>query len=149
MSSPASIRPAAESDAEPIARLSTELGYPADAQAIRQRLHTLLDSRNDRVIVALDSGEVVGWLQAHASHVLESGFRVEIVGLIVSPTVRRRGVGRDLVAEAERWAGSLGAEVVVVRSNAKRTESHSFYPALGYTADKTQVVYRKALAGSP
>jgi len=146
MSADPTLRPATEADAEAIARLSTELGYPAEDEAIRQRLRAILESGNDKVFVALDSsGAVAGWLQAHASHALESGFRVEIVGLIVSSRTRRTGVGRELVAEAERWAGSLGAQVVVVRSNVQRNESHSFYPALGFTVDKTQVVYRKGL----
>jgi GNAT superfamily N-acetyltransferase len=114
---------------------------------MRSRIRDILRSTGDLLIVAEDSLDgVVGWLQAHAAHIVESGFRVEITGLIVSPAARRRGVGRALVAEAERWAGSLSAEAVVVRSNAKRLESHRFYPALGYARTKTQEVYRKPLA---
>jgi GNAT superfamily N-acetyltransferase len=82
-------------------------------------------------------------LQAHAAHILESGLRVEITGMIVSPEVRRCGVGRLLVTEAERWAREKGAEVIVVRSNAQRVESHLFYPALGFRESKRQVVYRR------
>jgi GNAT superfamily N-acetyltransferase len=77
--------------------------------------------------------------------VLESGFRVEIVGLVVAEDCRRHGVGRELVQRAEQWAAGLGAATVVVRSNTKREESHRFYPALGYAATKTQAVYRKRL----
>jgi GNAT superfamily N-acetyltransferase len=91
---------------------------------------------------------MVGWLQAHASHVLESGFRVEITGLIVSPEARRQGIGRALVNRAEEWACKLGAKAIVVRSNVHRVESHTFYPALGYDVSKTQTVYRKRLNSS-
>ena len=52
-------------------------------------------------------------------------------------------MGRALVARAEEWAREISAPTVVVRSNAKRVESHEFYPSLGYEAYKTQVVYRK------
>jgi GNAT superfamily N-acetyltransferase len=98
------------------------------------------------IIVAADAaGAVVGWLQAHAATILESGFRVEITGLIIAPEQRRRGWGRLLVLEAEQWARSIGAEAVVVRSNVQRVESHAFYPALGFSATKTQKVYRKAM----
>jgi hypothetical protein len=48
-----------------------------------------------------------------------------------------------LVGRAETWATEISAETVVVRSNAKRVESHVFYPALGFLPSKTQVVYRK------
>jgi len=147
MSDSISIRRATEDDAGSIARLSGELGYAVCEKTMRSRVQAILESTADVLIVAVDSsGTVVGWLQAHAAHVVESGFRVEITGLIVSPAFRRRGVGRSLVADAERWARTISAEAVVVRSNIKRTESHAFYQSLGYTSTKTQVVYRKALS---
>lgn len=142
-----SIRVATAQDAEPIAQLSGTLGYSASTEVMRQRLGTILKLPSELLIVALDSNNrVIGWLQAHASHVIESGFRVEIMGLIVSPEVRRCGVGRSLVQEAERWATAQSAPAIVVRSNVQRIESHAFYPALGYAAAKTQNVYRKTLA---
>jgi GNAT superfamily N-acetyltransferase len=67
------------------------------------------------------------------------------VGLVVSESCRRRGVGRSLVKRAEQWAAEIGAETLVVRSNTKRVESHRFYPALGFSLAKTQAVYRKGL----
>lgn len=144
------VRHATENDAETLAHLAGELGYAATTDAMCGRLRTLLHSPADLIVVALDSrNTVTGWLQAHAAHVLETGFRIEIVGLIVSPATRRQGMGRALVAEAERWAASLGAGFIVVRSNVRRTESHAFYPALGYVPTKTQWVYRKCLQRSP
>jgi predicted N-acetyltransferase YhbS len=139
------IRLATEKDAEDVARLASSLGYAAHPDQMKRRLHAVLASESDLVIVAVDSNQtVVGWLQAHAAHIVESGFRVEITGLIVSPESRRCGAGKALVAEAERWAIAKSAETIVVRSNIQREESHLFYPALGYTPTKTQRVYRKA-----
>jgi len=141
-----SIRRAVEEDASAIAQLSATLGYDAKPAMIAGRLRAIAGSGADLMIVAQDSRRaIVGWLQAHAAHIVESGFRVEITGLVVSPGQRRRGVGRALVDEAERWAAAIGAEAIVVRSNVQRVESHAFYPALGYTATKIQNVYRKAL----
>ena len=141
-----SIRRAVAGDASSIAQLSATLGYDAEPAVIAGRLRAMADSNADLIIVALDSSsDVVGWLQAHASHIIESGFRVEITGLIVFPGQRRHGVGRALVDEAERWAKAVAAEAIVVRSNVQRVESHAFYPALGYSATKTQNVYRKTL----
>ena len=138
------MRAATVRDAQSIAILSGELGYPAGPRTIGERLRRILPRADHRVIVAeLPGGGLCGWLQAHFSEALESGSRVEIVGLIVSGAMRRRGVGRRLVAEAEAWAAEISAETVVVRSNAQRLESHAFYPSLGYSPSKTQVVYRK------
>jgi predicted N-acetyltransferase YhbS len=144
-----SIRPAEEQDAFSIAQLSATLGYEVESAVIAERLRAILRSDADLLIVAEDSRRsIVGWLQAHAAQVVESGFRVEITGLVVALGQRRRGVGRALVDEAERWAKALTATAVVVRSNVQRVESHAFYPALGYTPTKTQNVYRKILTNS-
>lgn len=148
MNAAISIRRATVDDAETLALLAGELGYAAGAKDLRRRIEAVLASAADLLIVAVNSSDaVVGWLQAHASCIIESGFRVEITGLIVAAPARRQGVGRSLVAEAERWARTLSAQAVVVRSNVKRTESHAFYPALGYSPTKTQLVYRKPLTG--
>lgn len=139
------IRTATSADAPAMAALSAELGYPADAAAMRSRLERILGRSHQHVVVAIVDGAVAGWLQACASEVLESGFRAEIVGLIVSGRFRRRGVGRLLVGSATSWAAAVGAKAVCVRSNVQRQESHAFYPALGFEAVKTQKVYRKHL----
>jgi len=140
------VRAATLNDAPEIARLCDELGYSVSVDNVHEQLRTIADLPTDGIAVAVsEDGAVIGWIQTHASSVLESGFRAEIVGLIVSGTVRRQGIGRRLVAWAEEWARAIGAPRIVVRSNVVRTESHAFYPALGYVATKTQLVYRKAL----
>ncbi|ATC64247.1 hypothetical protein CMV30_09930 [Nibricoccus aquaticus] len=139
------IRDALLSDAAAIARLTGELGYVANAQAISDRLSKIIGNPDHLMIVASFKEEIVGWLQAHASEVLESGFRVEIVGLIVDGNARRLGTGRSLVQRAEQWASAINASAVVVRSNTVREESHLFYPAIGFIHSKTQAVYRKQL----
>jgi GNAT superfamily N-acetyltransferase len=103
---------------------------------------------SDLLLVAAEAGDrAVGFIQAHRLCVIEAGYGVEILGLVVSTKARRSGIGRALVAEVEDWARKAGADAVVVRSNTKRSESHIFYPAMGYTNVKTQTVYKKRLRG--
>jgi GNAT superfamily N-acetyltransferase len=144
MNAEISVRVATKDDAEAIASLVEELGYSADAAAIRKRLSSLA-SRSDQLVAVARSehGAVGGWIQAHSSEALESGFRVEIVGLVTTKSRRRCGIGRLLVEYAESWAARVGAQAIVVRSNVNRLESHKFYAALGYANIKTQNVYRK------
>ena len=142
----AGIRAARVEDAAGIARLSGELGYPVDATDMRSRLVTVLASPSDMVRVYEEDGAVIGWLQAQASSSVESGLKVEITGLVVAGNARRAGVGRALVAEAERWARERSARTLVVRSNVRRAESHRFYPAAGFSLVKTQHVYSKPLS---
>lgn len=137
------LRKAAVEDARAVAALTAELGYTADTLAVTERLLQLAEQKDQIVFVVEEGGEVAGWIQAQASVVLEAGFRLEIVGLIVSDRFRRRGLGRLLVQAAESWGEERGVQAFSVRSNLQRTESPLFYPALGYEKIKTQAVYRK------
>jgi GNAT superfamily N-acetyltransferase len=128
--------------------LAAELGYPAELEAFAHRVRTILQRPDDHLLLVAqqhDDGTVYGWIQGHAAEFLESGRRADIVGLVVSSAVRRRGVGRALVEQVEVWAKSIGADRIGVRSNVQRIESHLFYPALGYHAVKTQIAYRKEI----
>ena len=132
-----------EADAEVVAELATELGYPNEIEAMRRRIRPIGEA--DLLLVATDgSDKPVGFIQAHRVCIIEVGFRVEILGLVVSSIARRKGIARMLIGEVELWAKKMGgAEVVSVRSNAKRAEAHLFYPAMGYKQIKTQAVYEK------
>jgi GNAT superfamily N-acetyltransferase len=141
-------------DAAEIARLAGLLGYPSEGRAMRERLEELLARADQRIAVAaplpareLRAGGATlgGWVHVARHITLESGEFAEILGLIVDPAARRAGVGRALVAEAERWARMQLLGRLVVRSNVVRDESHTFYPALGLPRSKSQHVYAKSL----
>ena len=142
------IRVATIADAAEIARLSAQLGYPAPVETFAARLRRLLDSRVHAVLVAASDADrhLAGFIALEQRITLESGERVEIVGLVVDADARRGGVGRSLVAAAEQWAGDHGLGEVFLRSNVVRPEAHPFYEGLGYTRTKTQHAYRKRLA---
>lgn len=140
------IRPALTADAGAIARLTTELGYATSTDEIRIRLATLLPRDTQFIAVAENASGVVGWVAAEERMLLESGPRVELVGLIVAASARRTGIGAELVREAESWARERGHESIFVRSNVVRVEAHPFYERLGYTRKKTQHAYVKLLA---
>jgi predicted N-acetyltransferase YhbS len=140
------LRPATFADAIVLSQLTEELGYPADPATLRSHIEKLTDRKHDLLLVCeADDGMVAGWMQAHAFTTFESGFRAVILGLVVAKNRRRQGIGRLLVHAAQTWAISVGAPVIVVRSNVLREESHAFYPALGFEKTKTQAVYQKKL----
>jgi GNAT superfamily N-acetyltransferase len=139
-------REARVSDAAGIARLSGELGYPIGEDEMTERLRRLLPLDSQFVAVVEDAdGRLLGWIGAERRFLLESGERMEIVGLVVGSEARRRGIGASLVGAAERWAVAQGQPSVLVRSNVTRLESHPFYESLGYSRRKTQHAYAKAL----
>lgn len=142
------VRPATVADAARLSALSSELGYPASEEVVAQRLGDLLGRDGEVVLVAeLAPGEAVGWIHGSEQRLLESGRRCELLGLVVDRGQRGRGVGRHLVAAVERWAAARGLDLMAVRSNVARTESHPFYERLGYVRVKTQHAYRKRLGG--
>lgn len=143
----ARIRTAATRDAAAIARLTTLLGYPVSTEEIARRLSVLLSSNAYFIAVAEGPTELLGWVAAERRMLLEAGERAELVGLIVDPQSRRSGIGRALVQSAEDWATTQGLDVISVRSNVARLESHPFYERLGYTRRKTQHAYVKQLRG--
>lgn len=140
------LRPACVDDAAEIARLAGELGYPVETAAMVVRLHEVLPLPQHRVTVAQDGrGGLLGWIAVERRFTLESGERIEIVGLVVDAASRGSGVGRVLVADAEQWALAQGFDAIGVRSNVVREGSHPFYESLGFARVKTQRMYRKML----
>jgi GNAT superfamily N-acetyltransferase len=143
------LRRAVQSDAEELARLTSQLGYPSSAAVIGSRLARMLPSSNDcLLVVESSSGELVGWIHGFLSQFLESEYRVEIGGLIVDDRLRRKGIGRRLVRAVEDWALEQGAVELSVRCREDRAESHRFYESLSFTHTKTQRVFRKRIRNS-
>lgn len=143
-------RPARPDDAEAVAALAAQWGYPASTDTFAARLDALCASPSHAVFVAPSAAaghdaDLDGWIVIEARTTLGSGTFAEIAGLVVAARARRGGVGRTLVAAAERWAAAHGLRKVVVHSNIAREESHLFYPALGYSRTKTQHVYTRTL----
>ena len=150
--SPLRVRPANAADAERLAALSTELGYPSSPEQIQRRLRPLDGDADHLVSVAEvqagqdgEAGRVVGWIHAYVSRVIESNPRAEIGGLVVDTGFRGAGVGRRLMEHAEGWARSKGLEAVYLRSNVMRQDAHRFYQGLGYKIIKTQHAFLKKL----
>ena len=139
------IRKATADDAPAIAQLSGQLGYPVEADVMRERLERFLQLEEQVVFVA-ETTEVVGWIHGAENELLEVGRHAEIWGLVVADGQRGKGVGRHLIDAVEHWTRSRGLDEISVKSNVIRPESHPFYERLGFTRYKTQHAYRKRLA---
>ncbi|PYT98664.1 MAG: GNAT family N-acetyltransferase [Acidobacteria bacterium] len=140
------IRIAKAGDAAELADLSGQLGYPATAAQIRQRLRAIRPASLNSVFVAetKDAG-VVGWLHVSKQALLESDVRAEVNGLVVAEGHRSLGAGARLIAAAEEWARKHGCKFMSVRSNVMRERAHKFYERNGYEHYKTQKSFRKPL----
>lgn len=140
------IRLARRNDAERLAELCGQLGYPATAAQIEKRLRELVPVSKHRLFVAESpSVGVIGWVHVSVWPVLEGDRRAEINGLVVADGQRSAGAGATLLQAAEEWARRQGCVAMNVRSNVIRERAHGFYLRQGYEHYKTQRAFRKAL----
>lgn len=139
------IRIATVADAEEIAQLSGQLGYPSTAEEAVERLQAVNRHAEHAVYVAETNGRLVGWIHVFSRPSLSTEPSAEVAGLVVDEHCRSRGVGEALMRQAERWAKEQGCRTVRLRSNITRLRAHAFYERLGYEIIKTSKSFYKAL----
>lgn len=127
------IRPAEIKDARAVAELVTELGYPTSAADMEKRFRSILPNFAYTPLVAVSDGSVCGFigtvLYLSYEHNDASGY---VIALIVSSTMRGRGIGRQLVGAAEKSLIRKGITRLAVNARLTRIETHKFYEALGF-----------------
>jgi GNAT superfamily N-acetyltransferase len=137
------LRAAQETDAEAIAALFTDEGYPAGPSDIVDRWGRF-GSEHSRVVIAEHDGALLGFIALHALPRFEHDDRIlRILALVVDAGARERGVGRTLMAEAERIASELGAAFVEVTAGHHRPDARRLYESLGYDATVTAYLRKK------
>jgi GNAT superfamily N-acetyltransferase len=137
------VRAATPADAEALASLSGQLGYPADVPTILRRLAQV---EHGVVLVALDAkGAVCAVAHAEPRHLLIAEPFVELEALVVDEAVRGAGAGAMLLAAVEAWARERDFSSVRVRSNVLRERAQRFYQRKGYIEKKRQAVFLKRL----
>jgi GNAT superfamily N-acetyltransferase len=135
MNEQVTVREAAPGDADAIARLCGQLGYPAESSDMPRRLARLSGDPNARAFVATGhDGVVVGMVTVHVRHTLNHEAPIgQITLLVVDEAIRSRGTGRALVSVAEEWARSRGTRRITVTTGLERSGAHAFYEKMGYS----------------
>lgn len=127
------IRTAEAADAEALAPLLAELGYPAPPAELTHRLALLRGPDSTVLVATVPTGEVRGLVGLHRLPTLHaSAPACYITALVVAAAARGRGVGRRLLEAAEQWARGAGCNRLVVTSAEHRREAHAFYEACGF-----------------
>ena len=141
------VRTAVPADAERIAALFTDEGFPAGPSDIVERL-SRFDSEFSTVRVAEAGGEVVGFVAVHVMPRFEHGDRIcRVLALVVDSGVRERGVGHQLMSEAEAVAESTGCAFIEVTAGHHRAEAMQLYQSLGYETGVTTYLRKRLSAG--
>jgi GNAT superfamily N-acetyltransferase len=138
------IRPAAEDDAERLAALLTDEGYPAGASDLAARLARLAGT-DAHVLVAEQADEVLGFIAFVLVPRFESDDRfIRIVTLVVDPGARERGIAKALLADAERVGRAAGAAFLEVTAGHHRPDARQLFESVGYDATVTTYLRKRA-----
>jgi GNAT superfamily N-acetyltransferase len=127
------IRAARVADADAIAALLGELGYPSDAPQVERRLERIVSDKASQLFVAEVDGQIAGLAALHVLPLVQRDeVGAELTAMVVGEAHRRKGIGTELLAEVEREARSLGCGRLVLGSADRRSDAHAFYERLGY-----------------
>lgn len=136
MAGPAAVlvRDMTPDDAGALVPLLETLGYAADAPAIAGRFRALQAADpTGRVLVGCLGSAVAGFAVLHVTPALHRPTAVaRITAIAVAPSAQGSGVGRALMAAAERYFRQLGLARVEVTSGPSHEAAYAFYRRLGY-----------------
>ena len=139
------IRPMVPGDAEAVATLTGQLGYPAAPGEILARMAGISGKDDHLLLVAGPGGRAAAYIHAAVAMTLGGPPRVHVHSLVVEETARGTGLGAALLAAAEAWARSRGLAACSLYSQAKRASAHRFYLRHGYSEKKRSVYFAKDL----
>jgi ribosomal protein S18 acetylase RimI-like enzyme len=128
------IREAELRDAFELAELMCELGYQTTKEEMQTRLQSILKNPAYKTFVAEKNSRLFGMIGtvSNASY-LHNDFTGRIIAIVVSSKMRRRGIGRELMAAAEEDFERRKITRVTLTTRFERELAHRFYEKLGYT----------------
>lgn len=100
-----------------------------------------LGDPNSVVLVAEDDQEVVGMAygEAHTPSRFSDERALEVSGVVIRAGYRGRGVGRELVHEAARFAAEQGIEWIELKTFAPNRGAMEFWEGLGFVPRVVQL----------
>lgn len=118
------------SDTEAVVRLWGECGLVVPWNDPRRDIERKLEHQPELFLVGRVSGELVASVMAGYE-----GHRGWLNYLAVAPRLRRRGIGRRMVAEAETRLRAMGCPKINLQIRTGNAAVIDFYRALGFAAD--------------
>lgn len=127
------VRAATPADAQSIAPLLAELGYPTGSEAVAARIQRLTRSEQTGVLVADEAGTAIALLAFQFIELLERPQPTcRITALVTGAAHRRRGAASELLAALRSLAEERDCERLEVTTKPDRDEALAFYRAHGF-----------------
>jgi ribosomal protein S18 acetylase RimI-like enzyme len=109
------------------------LGYETTKSEMQMRLERIATDERYRTFVAVRDGKVCGMIGTLTSLSYEhNDLGGRILALAVLSTMRRLGIGRALIATAERDFAQRGIRRIALNTRLAREDAPQFYESLGY-----------------
>ena len=141
---PLIVRDATLADADRLAALMTELGYPTSADQMTARLTRILADGDYATFVACDDAAIAGMVGTRTGPLYEFDEPYgQIMVLVVADGHRRTGTGGLLLRAAETHFAERRVRFSVVTSANRRADAHAFHEKHGYAFDGRR--YKKPL----
>lgn len=134
-----------EADLEAVLPLLAQLGYEPGPEELARRFQAMDGSEGHLMLVAERGGRICGFLHVFARQALEKPPEAIVQSMAVDAEIRRGGIGKMLLSEAEQWAARNGFTSVSLHSQLKRDDAHAFYESQGYERVATSGLLRKRL----
>lgn len=138
------IRPFEVADEDAVVALWEEAGLTRPWNDPRADIRRKLTVQPELFLVAEEGDAVVGSVMAGYD-----GHRGWLYYLASASSHRGQGIGRALVAEAERLLRALGCPKVQLMVRPDNTEARGFYGALGYAPFDTWATGRRLIVDGP
>ena len=111
-------------------RASEKDGLPAYMRGLREACEEGVDG----MFIWETEGRVVewSWLKVHENEFFREGAYGEVNEIYVGPDWRRKGLGKTIMAHAQKWFRERGVNTVRVEVLASNEAARSFYKRLGF-----------------
>ena len=93
-----------------------------------------IDSNNEEYFCAEVEGRTIGFCSLAIENSLwQEGYMGSINELVVDESIRRHGIGTDLLKVAIDRSKEKGCQIIKLDSDFEREEAHKFYGSHGFT----------------
>jgi ribosomal protein S18 acetylase RimI-like enzyme len=141
------IRKLSETDLKPLANLYKQFwGEESDVEKMKQRFMKTRDNQKYIILSAIYNGALAGSIMGIECDELygECNPFLVIENLVVDKQYRKKGIGKALMQELEKYAKERNCTQILFITEANRKEAILFYESLGYDSN-THAGFKKSI----